>query len=1059
MSTDIFLCNICKTDRSFNKFPEYFRHITLYHANEPNFKLTCNLSDSCGVMYKTFTAYKTHIHRYHKSLLNSSFEQRGNNDTDDINQLSFLQPDTTADCSTIYDNNEDNIIYTDLMDDNPDDKWNIFKTNNSFDDGKINLNTVHQQYTRFLLEMREEHILPQTVIQSITTHIVNLFDIIIELVEEQAKQENLAEQQPTAASISIDGLRKTIKKIEQAITLSTRNEYQFLQSCKKFFDYSPPVENILSSNQSKNEQSCYIPIKHSLKKILQKDEMIPLLVENIRSQATLNHSDRDLMFSFRDGIKGEKINKQSFLIQLYVDGIGVTNPLGSKKDQHKLTLVYFALEDIPDIFRSTLQCINLASICYTKYLNNNEKLKKFYEPIVQDLNDLQNTGLVINTFNSQILFTFTTIAADNLAAHEVAGFQLNFNAGHFCRRCMVSYENRLIPLTDIHFIHRNHLQHQRYLQLIENNAGINSIFGGIGRSPLNDLQNFDPTASCPGDVMHDFFEGVCPLIVMAMLKEASHLRLMTYAAIQKRTESFDYGELDTPNKPPPVQIKHMNNDRITGTATQKYCLFLLRELLDMILALPQRKSWLPFMETLATNFQCMMLDLLPGKAIPKVHYVTEYEDEQHEDENDTTESSVNSSVISTKITTQDTPKELSFPDEYLLPVLPNQNSWRESLISKYKRERQNSNDERRVEMKLKYSRETSGRKIKQRPITEMSERNVVNKILLAENISSNNEQMAAKSETIKEDFQNSSFDYENLKQLWLETYEYRQSFINQNSIADVMEQFPAYSNPLMVLTDVKILKGIDVDISVKEKLDLLAGKICSGNQYITDSSSIRCFKVLCGILNDSWKHYIYFHPEKPATPQPSIVIEDDGIKVYLDWTCVCSSSSIEQSLGIIVSLYCIMNLKFHPHRTAIRFLYVYFLNEKQHQSNCIRKFCKEYNIELEDKSSSTPIDRLEEIENVDPPLNKETEQDDENLFIDKKQDSPTEMINVAQIIQAEPMSIDPQINQKRKSDQLVDEQASDNENAPPTKKTARPTKKPTQPTRPTRSTRSTSRKS
>ncbi|CAF4285918.1 unnamed protein product, partial [Adineta steineri] len=116
---------------------------------------------------------------------------------------------------------------------------------------------------------------------------------------------------------------------------------------------------------------------------------------------------------------------------------------------------------------------------------------------------------------------------------------------------------------------------------------------------------------------------VWPLIVMAMLKEASHLRLMTFAAIQKRTESFDYGELDTPNKPPPVQIKHMNNDRTTGTATQKYCLFLLRELLDMILALPQRKSWLPFMETLATNFQCMMLDLLPGKAIPKFHYVTD----------------------------------------------------------------------------------------------------------------------------------------------------------------------------------------------------------------------------------------------------------------------------------------------------------------------------------------------------------------------------------------------------------------------------------------------------
>jgi len=52
--------------------------------------------------------------------------------------------------------------------------------------------------------------------------------------------------------------------------------------------------------------------------------------------------------------------------------------------------------------------------------------------------------------------------------------------------------------------------------------------------------------------------------------------------------------------------------------------------------------------------------------------IADKEDEQQEDENDTTQSSVNSSVISTKITTQDTPKELSFPDEYLLPVLPNQ---------------------------------------------------------------------------------------------------------------------------------------------------------------------------------------------------------------------------------------------------------------------------------------------------------------------------------------------------------------------------------------------------
>ncbi|CAF1333975.1 unnamed protein product, partial [Adineta steineri] len=115
-------------------------------------------------------------------------------------------------------------------------------------------------------------------------------------------------------------------------------------------------------------------------------------------------------------------------------------------------------------------------------------------------------------------------------------------------------------------------------------------------------------------------------------------------------------------------------------------------------------------------------------------------------------------------------------------------------------------------------------------------------------------------------------------------------------------------------------------------------------------------------------------------------------------------------------------------------LIVIFLNEKQHQSNCIRKFCKEYNIELQDKPSSSPIHRLEETEDTDPPLNKETEQNDENLIIDDKQDSPAQITNVSQIYQAELMSIDPQISHKRKADQLLDEQASYDENTPATKK-------------------------
>ena len=132
---------------------------------------------------------------------------------------------------------------------------------------------------------------------------------------------------------------------------------------------------------------------------------------------------------------------------------------------------------------------------------------------------------------------------------------------------------------------------------------------------------------------------------MAMLKEASRSRLITFDAIQTRTKNFACGESNGSNKLPPIQVKHLTNERITGTAAQKYCIFRLfpiifsdimkylelfkiylisRELLDMMLAVPQRKSLIPYMETLSINFQSMMIEMLPEKIIPKVHFVTEY---------------------------------------------------------------------------------------------------------------------------------------------------------------------------------------------------------------------------------------------------------------------------------------------------------------------------------------------------------------------------------------------------------------------------------------------------
>ena len=66
-----FVCPFCLTNRDFVSFAKMFQHITLYHQNEPNFKTTCDLSNTCGVLYRTYSAYKSHIYRKHSSELHS----------------------------------------------------------------------------------------------------------------------------------------------------------------------------------------------------------------------------------------------------------------------------------------------------------------------------------------------------------------------------------------------------------------------------------------------------------------------------------------------------------------------------------------------------------------------------------------------------------------------------------------------------------------------------------------------------------------------------------------------------------------------------------------------------------------------------------------------------------------------------------------------------------------------------------------------------------------------------------------------------------------------------
>ncbi|CAF4644957.1 unnamed protein product, partial [Rotaria socialis] len=377
--------------------------------------------------------------------------------------------------------------------------------------------------------------------------------------------------------------------------------------------------------------------------MLKSQRLLLEISENIQQQRISVENDSYLMFSIRDGHYGNRFDEDSLMIQLYLDDIGLTNPLGAKRDKHKMTMVYFSLEDVPDKYRSKLDFIQLVAVCESKHLKNDVKAQRFFAPIIENLNKLQLHGISIHGVH--LTFSFSTVVADNLASHFVGGFQSCFNGGHFCRRCYITYseKNLMISLSKIQT--RLIIDHDDLVDKIINDPNRVPLKAVIGPSPLRELIGFHPTTSLPRDLMHDLIEGICSMIIISLLKQASALRIITYIRMQERMEQFQYGKFDSSNQPPPLLVKHLQNNHMVATAAQKLCFFkrfpiifndvvyllpsfivykVLREILDLILSYPFRKKWLHVLGELCDTFHETMLSHFPDKITPKAHFIREY---------------------------------------------------------------------------------------------------------------------------------------------------------------------------------------------------------------------------------------------------------------------------------------------------------------------------------------------------------------------------------------------------------------------------------------------------
>ena len=270
------------------------------------------------------------------------------------------------------------------------------------------------------------------------------------------------------------------------------------------------------------------------------------------------------------------------------------NPLGAARGSYKVCQMFYTLADIPKNQRSNVDKLQLCMIF-------KEKLLKKYSPrvifkrLLEDLVILEQ-GIMMNVPEPKLnKFGLLIYCADNLESHTIGGFSASFSSKSVCRMCHIQY-NQL----EDDIMHHAKWTCQEYDDIVksindseandeivehveyaidleteddlsedgsdatdddeteeedENEEEIVSENWGLKyKCPFNDLKSFHAVSGFPPDLMHDWFEGVIPEDLLAIIRNLSSKRWFTLEAYNRKLTKFGWYSHEAGDKPQSVPL-------------------------------------------------------------------------------------------------------------------------------------------------------------------------------------------------------------------------------------------------------------------------------------------------------------------------------------------------------------------------------------------------------------------------------------------------------------------------------------------------------------------------
>ena len=352
----------------------------------------------------------------------------------------------------------------------------------------------------------------------------------------------------------------------------------------------------------------YIPVLKTIQVQLGCRKMLDIVLAGPKQSA-----DPIILEDFSDGtfFQNHELfsnDERALLLLLYYDDVNFINPLTNKN--HKLSLFYYQLANLPPAYRSTLKSIHLFAVCETKHLSNPEYgFNKLIEPLVEDMKILGSDrgytfSLPIGNIN--LRGGILAFLADTPASNKAGGFKEGVGgARRKCRHCMAKYEDMQCLFMEEDFQLRNKDNHIQHLLKMEGAASENlrefySKHYGINvRTHLLEAPFFDPCNQLIQDVMHVFLEGVLAYEIKLLLNYfINDIKSFGLTDLNKRIQQFHYGYSNSKNKPSFILDRDLEKTASTNLGQSASQMWLLSTVLPFILA--------EFVDTTTDHWRCFI---------------------------------------------------------------------------------------------------------------------------------------------------------------------------------------------------------------------------------------------------------------------------------------------------------------------------------------------------------------------------------------------------------------------------------------------------------------------